>query len=110
MRHKRTLFRSGDGTAEARTGLLARSLTLLNAVDTGLDARNVLAVELPFSRSLYKGAGSTPSGGLMVEFDSRFSDLTERLREHLATLPGVVSATTAVTPPPSGRSRLRMKP
>jgi putative ABC transport system permease protein len=86
----------------AGTGLLARSLTLLNAVDTGLDARNVLAVELPFSRSLYKGAGSTPSGGLMVEFDSRFSDLTERLRERLATLPGVVSATTAVTPPLAG--------
>ena len=30
MRHKRTLFRSGDGTAEARTGLLARSFVFVS--------------------------------------------------------------------------------
>ena len=83
-------------------GLLVRSLLLLNAVNPGLDPRNVVAVQVPFPRASYKNAGNTPSGGLMVQFDSRFAQVNEQLRDRLTMVPGVESAATAMTPPLGG--------
>jgi putative ABC transport system permease protein len=83
-------------------GLLVRSLMLLNAVHPGLDPRNVLAVTAPFPRSLYTSGGNTPDGGLMVQFDSRFTEMRERLRQRLLTIPGVDAVATTVTPPLGG--------
>jgi putative ABC transport system permease protein len=83
-------------------GLLVRSLLLLNAVHPGLDPQNVVALQVPFPRTSYKNAGNTPSGGLMVQFDSRFEQRSEQLRQRLATIPGVQSATAAMTPPLGG--------
>jgi predicted permease len=57
-------------------------------------------VQVPFSRTFYRNANRTnPTGGLTVEFDGRFDDLSERVRERLAQVPGVKHATAAVTPP-----------
>jgi putative ABC transport system permease protein len=91
------------------TGLLVRSLVRLNAVDSGLDPKGLVTLQLPFPRSLY-GAGTsanTPAGGLLVQFDSRWSDLTERTRERLAAVPGVQSV-AATTPAPLGGEARRV--
>ena len=85
------------------TGLMTRSLLRLNAVDTGLTAERLIALQIPMPRALYRNTmGNTPGGGLLVEFDSRFSDMTERLRERFAAVPGVESV-AASTPPPARR-------
>jgi putative ABC transport system permease protein len=89
-------------------GLLVRSLMLLNATNPGLDPRNVVAVQVPFPRALYRAGGTTPSGGFMVEFDSRFAQMTEQVRGRMAAIPGVRSASTAMTPP-LGASPWRMQ-
>ncbi|HET9359818.1 MAG TPA: ABC transporter permease [Vicinamibacterales bacterium] len=90
------------------TGLLTRSLLRLNAVDTGIDPERLLALEIPMPRALYRNTlANTPAGGLLVEFDSRFSDLTERLRERFASVPGVQSV-AATTPPPLGGTPRRV--
>ena len=87
-------------------GLLVRSLVRLNSVHPGLDSRQVVTLQIPFPRGLYRTTlQNTPSGGYMVEFDSRFSRLSERVREQLTRVPGVVSATAAVTPPLGGQPR-----
>ncbi len=86
----------------AGSGLLIRSLIRLNATDPGLDPRRLVAIQIPFSRTFYHGVPgvrNTTAGGFLVEFDSRFSQLSERVRERLAQVPGVESATAAVTPP-----------
>ncbi len=86
----------------AGSGLLIRSLIRLNATDPGLDPRKLVAIQIPFSRTFYHGVPgvrNTAAGGFLVEFDSRFSQLSERVRDRLAQVPGVESATAAVTPP-----------
>ena len=84
------------------TGLLIRSLLQLNAVDAGINPERLVALQVPMPRALYRNTmGNTPSGGLLVEFDSRFGDMTERMRQHLASVPGV-EAVAATTPPPLG--------
>jgi putative ABC transport system permease protein len=90
------------------TGLLIRSLLRLNAVDTGINPARLLALEIPMPRAMYRNTqGNTSAGGLLVQFDSRFSDLTERLRERLASVPGVQSV-AATTPPPLGGTPRRV--
>ena len=90
------------------TGLLTRSLLRLNAVDTGINPERLLALEIPMPRALYRNTlANTSAGGLLVEFDSRFSDLTERLRERFASVPGVQSV-AATTPPPLGGTPRRV--
>jgi putative ABC transport system permease protein len=85
------------------SGLLIRTLVKLNATDPGLSAKGVVAVRVPFSRSFYRNRGqNTKDGGLLVEFDDRFMTIGESIRERLAALPGVASATVAVTPPLGG--------
>ena len=82
------------------TGLMTRSLLRLNAVDTGLTAERLIALQIPMPRALYRNTmGNTPGGGLSRQFDSRFSDMTERLRERFAAASGVESV-AASTPPP----------
>ena len=84
-------------------GLLVRSLMLLNATDPGLDPHHVIAVQVPFPRALYRSTGgATPSGGILVEFDSRFSQMTEQVRARMAITSGVSSAAVAMTPPLGG--------
>jgi putative ABC transport system permease protein len=90
------------------TGLLTRSLLRLNAVDTGINPERLLALELPMPRAFYRNtSANTSAGGLLVEFDSRFSDVTERLRERFASVPGVQSV-AATTPPPLGGTPRRV--
>ena len=49
------------------TGLMTRSLLRLNAVDTGLTAERLLALQIPMPRALYRNTmGNTPGGGLLV--------------------------------------------
>jgi len=84
------------------SGLMIRSVMRLNTVQFGFNPDSLITVQIPFSRSFYHsvpGTWNTPSGGLLVEFDSRFSELSERIRERLASVPGVESATAAVTTP-----------
>jgi putative ABC transport system permease protein len=88
------------------SGLLIRTLILLDTTDTGLNPRNVAVVQVPFSRTFYRNANRTNStGGLTVEFDGRFDDLSERVRERLGQIPGVKHATAAVTPPLGSAAR-----
>jgi putative ABC transport system permease protein len=88
------------------SGLLIRTLIRLNTTDTGLNPQNVVVVQIPFSRTYYKGTDRpNPTGGLMVEFDGRFNALSERVRERLEHVPGVQHATAAVTPPLGGPAR-----
>jgi putative ABC transport system permease protein len=90
------------------TGLLARSLFRLNAVGTGINPAGLLAVQIPMPRAMYVNTGgNTPAGGLLVRFDNRFSDLTERMRARLAIMPGVQSV-AATTPPPLGGTPRRV--
>jgi putative ABC transport system permease protein len=87
-------------------GLLTHSLLRLNMVQPGLDPHGLVTFQIPFSRSLYRGTGqNTPTGGLMVEMTPRLNLLTEQVREKLAAIPGVESATIATTPPLSGPPR-----
>ena len=86
----------------AGSGLLIRSLIRLNTTESGLDPHKLIALQIPFSRTFYHGVPgvqNTSAGGFLVEFDSRFSQLSERVRERLAQVPGVESATATVTPP-----------
>ena len=88
------------------SGLLIRTLIRLNTTDTGLNPRNLAVVQVPFPRSFYRNANRTnPAGGLTVEFDGRFDELSERMRMRLAQIPGVRQATAAATPPLAGTSR-----
>jgi putative ABC transport system permease protein len=90
------------------TGLLARSLLRLNAVDTGINPERLLALQIPMPRAMYRNTtANTSAGGLLVEFDSRFSDTTERLRDRFAVVPGVQSV-AASTPPPLGGTPRRV--
>ena len=87
-------------------GLLTRSLLRLNMVQPGLDPLGLVTFQIPFSRTLYRGGGgNTPTGGLLVEMSPRLNQLTEQVRERLAALPGVESATIATTPPMGGPAR-----
>lgn len=88
------------------SGLLIRTLIRLNATDTGLNPQNLTVVQVPFSRTYYRGTDRpNPQGGLMVQFDGRFNALSERVRERLEQVPGVQYATAAVTPPLGGAPR-----
>lgn len=90
------------------TGLMTRSLLRLNAVDTGIEPAQLVALQIPLPRSTYRNTGgNTAAGGLLVEFDARFSDLTERVRERFAGVPGVESV-AATTPPPLGGTPRRV--
>jgi putative ABC transport system permease protein len=90
------------------TGLLIRSLLRLNSMATGIEPAQLVAVQIPMPRSMYRNTqGNTSAGGLLVEFDSRFSDLTERVRERFSSVPGVESV-TATTPPPLGGTPRRV--
>jgi len=88
------------------SGLMLRSLMLLNMAQVGFTPQRLVTFQIPFSRSVYyKGAGNTPAGGLMVEFDSKLNQLTERIRERLKSVTGVESVTVAITPPLGGMPR-----
>jgi putative ABC transport system permease protein len=88
------------------TGLLVQSLLRLNAVHPGINPERLLAVQVPLPRALYANTGgNTPAGGLLVRFDSRFSDLTERMQDRFASVPGVRSVAATTPPPLGGRAR-----
>jgi putative ABC transport system permease protein len=82
------------------SGLMVRSLLLLRTVHVGFATDGLVALQIPFPRSLYyKGAGNTPAGGLMVEFGPALNQVTGRIRDRLKAVPGVATVTAAVTPP-----------
>ena len=88
------------------TGLLARTLLRLNSVETGIRPERLLAIQIPMPRALYRNTGgNTPAGGLLVQFDGRFSDLTERLRTRFLSTPGVESVAATTPAPLGGRPR-----
>jgi putative ABC transport system permease protein len=88
------------------SGLMLRSLFLLNATQVGFTPHGLVTFQIPFSRSLYyKSAGNTPAGGLMVQFDGRLNQITDRMRDQLAAVPTVQSVTVAITPPLGGAPR-----
>jgi putative ABC transport system permease protein len=75
-------------------------------VQPGLDPHGLVTFQIPFSRSLYRNiGGNTPTGGLLVEMTPRLEQLTQQVRERLAAIPGVESATIATTAPLSGPAR-----
>jgi putative ABC transport system permease protein len=88
------------------SGLTIRSLVQLNATQTGFDQSQLLTVQVPFMRSFYGGGGNTPRGGLAIEFKPSLTVLSEQMRQRIATLPGVIAATGAVTPPLGGAPRM----
>jgi putative ABC transport system permease protein len=88
------------------TGLLARTLMRLNSVDTGIRPERLLAIQIPLPRGLYRNTGgNTPAGGLLVQFDGKFADLTERLRARFLSTPGVESVAATTPAPLGGRPR-----
>jgi predicted permease len=88
------------------SGLLLRSLLLVSLAQVGFSPHGLMTLQIPFPRSVYyTSAGNTPAGGLMVEFDSKLSNVTERIRARLKSVSGVESATVATTPPLGGVPR-----
>jgi putative ABC transport system permease protein len=88
------------------TGLLARTLLRLNSIDAGIRPERLIAIQIPLPRGLYRNTGgNTPAGGLLVEFDGKFSDLTERLRTRFLSTPGVESVAATTPAPLGGRPR-----
>jgi predicted permease len=88
------------------SGLMLRSLFLLSVAQVGFPPHGLVTLQVPFSRSVYyNGAGNTPAGGLMVEFDGKLNEVSERIRERLKTVPAVESVTVALTPPLGGVPR-----
>jgi putative ABC transport system permease protein len=88
------------------SGLLLRSLVLVSLAQVGFTPHGLMTLQIPFSRAVYyTGAGNTPAGGLMVEFDSKLSSVTERIRDRLTSVAGVESVTVATTPPLGGMPR-----
>jgi putative ABC transport system permease protein len=87
-------------------GLLTHSLLRLNMVQPGFTPHGLVTFQVPFSRTLYRNSGrNTPSGGFEVEMTPRFNVLVEQVRERIANLPDVESATFAMTPPLGGVPR-----
>jgi putative ABC transport system permease protein len=92
----------------AGAGLLTRSLSQLNLVRPGFDTANLTTFQVHFPYSLERqvpNAPNTPSGGLLVELNSRYNQLAGQIREQIASLPGIESASTAMTPPLGGNPR-----
>jgi len=86
-------------------GLLTHSLLRLNMAQPGFSPHGLVTFQVPFSRTLYRGAGNTPTGGLQVEMTPKFNVLTERVRDQVANIPGVEAVTFAMTPPLGGAPR-----
>jgi putative ABC transport system permease protein len=80
----------------AGAGLMVNSFLRLTQVDPGFDAEHLISFHVPLSRSFYAPAKTVPFD---VELGSRIDDLTEAIRQRLAVVPGVQSATLAVTAP-----------
>ena len=80
----------------AGAGLMVNSFLRLTQVDPGFDAEHLISFHMPLSRSFYAPAKTAPFD---VELGSRIDDLTEAIRQRLAVVPGVQSATLAVTAP-----------
>lgn len=85
------------------SGLMVRSFALINAAGVGFNPADLTVLELPFPRNYSRSTGqNTPAGGLLVEFDSRFTDDSEAVIERLSSLPGVRSVSATATPPLGG--------
>ena len=85
--------------------LLTNSLLRLNMIGPGFSTSGLLTFQVPFSRSLYKNSGNTPTGGLQVDMSSEFNVRAERVRENVFNIPGIESVTFALTPPLGGVSQ-----
>jgi putative ABC transport system permease protein len=81
------------------SGLLLSTFSKLSSVQAGFDEHNLMTLQVTYPRTLYKASGTTPEGGLQVEVSPRLHRLTEEIQRKLASIPGVVSATSTVGPP-----------
>lgn len=85
------------------SGLMVRSFVQVNGIGVGFSPTDLTVLELPFARGHYRNTGeNTASGGFLVEFDSGFTNISERVVDRLRTVPGVVSVTATATPPLGG--------
>jgi predicted permease len=80
----------------AGAGLMVNSFLHLTHADPGFDAERLISFQVPLSRSFYGPAKTAPFD---VEVGSRIDDLSEAIRRRIAAVPGVRSATLAVTAP-----------
>jgi predicted permease len=80
----------------AGAGLMVNSFLRLTHVDPGFDIERLISFHVPLSRSFYAPADTAPFD---VELGSRIDDLSEAIRQRLALVPGVQSATLTVTAP-----------
>jgi putative ABC transport system permease protein len=80
----------------AGAGLMVNSFLRLTYVDPGFDAEHLISFHVPLSRSFYAPAKTAPFD---VEVGTRIDNLSEAIRQRLAVVPGVRSATLAVTAP-----------
>jgi predicted permease len=80
----------------AGAGLMVNSFLRLTQADPGFDAEHLISFHVPLSRSFYSPAKTAPFD---VELGSRIDDLSEAIRQRLSVVPGVQSATLAVTAP-----------
>ena len=80
----------------AGAGLMVNSFLRLTYVDPGFDAEHLISFHMPLSRSFYAPAKTAPFD---VEVGTRIDNLSEAIRQRLAVVPGVRSATLAVTAP-----------
>ena len=80
----------------AGAGLMVNSFLRLTQAHSGFDIERLISFQVPLSRSFYAPAKTAPFD---VELGSRIDDLSEAIRQRLASVTGVQSATLAVTAP-----------
>ena len=88
-------------------GLTMRSFLGLGRVPPGFNPENLLTFQIQYPRNEYlpETGAITPSGSSEVQVTPKITLTSERIRERLAAIPGVRSATVAGTPPLAGGAR-----
>src|SRR5262249_41473640 len=86
-------------------GLMTHTLLRLNMIHPGFVPQELVTVQIPFPRTLYRSLGLSPTGGLQVDMSSRLNTQVEDVRNRIANLPGIDSVAVAMTPPLGGMAR-----
>jgi len=82
-------------------GLMLKSFRRLSTVNFGFDSQNLTTFQIQFPRGAFSRISNetTPTGALTVDLSPRLNVVAEEIRERLAQIAGVQSATATVTPP-----------